>query len=123
MPTKAENGHPVWDEVIDELNELGKTLRDGGMPAVERKFRVTRRTVPNLPKPAKPIGARQVKAVREKVGVSQPVFAALLGVSPQTIKAWEQGTKRPTGAARRMLGEIDSEPSYWLRRLSVLCGS
>ncbi len=40
---------------------------------------------------------------RAKVGVSQSVFAALLGVSTRTLQDWEQGRRQPTGAAQTLL--------------------
>ena len=44
-----------------------------------------------------------VSAIREKTGLSQPKFAALLGVSVRTLQEWEQGRRAPSGAARTLL--------------------
>ncbi len=40
---------------------------------------------------------------RQKTGLSQSEFAALLGVSVRTLQGWEQGRKQPSGAARKLL--------------------
>ena len=40
---------------------------------------------------------------RQKTGLSQSQFAALLGVSVRTLQGWEQGRKQPSGAARTLL--------------------
>lgn len=56
-----------------------------------------------------------VKVVREKSGLSQAAFAALLGVSPRTLQDWEQGRRRPTGPARSLLRIADLHPEA-LRR-------
>ncbi|MHB8763182.1 MAG: helix-turn-helix domain-containing protein [Deferrisomatales bacterium] len=50
------------------------------------------------------------KAVREKVGLSQSAFAALIGVSARTLQDWEQGRRKPTGPARSLLRIADRHP-------------
>lgn len=37
-----------------------------------------------------------LKSHRERLGLSAPVFASILEVSPQTIYNWEAGTSRPS---------------------------
>ena len=44
-----------------------------------------------------------IKAIRQKWRVSQAQFAGLIGVSPATLKNWEQGRTYPEGAARVLL--------------------
>ncbi len=44
-----------------------------------------------------------VAGIREKTGLSQARFAALLGVSVRTLQDWEQGRRAPSGAARTLL--------------------
>ena len=44
-----------------------------------------------------------VSAIREQTGLSQAVFARLLGVSVRTLQEWEQGRRAPSGAARTLL--------------------
>jgi putative transcriptional regulator len=43
------------------------------------------------------------RQARAKMDLSQPQFAKLLGVSVRTLQEWEQGRKRPTGAAQTLL--------------------
>jgi len=40
---------------------------------------------------------------RQRLGLSQSQFAALLGVSVRTYQDWEQGRREPSGAARTLL--------------------
>ena len=40
---------------------------------------------------------------RAKVGMSQPQFAQLLGVSVRTLQNWEQGRTKPSGAAQTLI--------------------
>ncbi|SMF94626.1 putative transcriptional regulator [Methylomagnum ishizawai] len=47
---------------------------------------------------------------RAKAGLSQAEFAKSLGVSKRTLQEWEQGRKRPSGAARVLLGIVARHP-------------
>jgi putative transcriptional regulator len=47
---------------------------------------------------------------RQKTGLSQSQFAALLGVSVRTLQGWEQGRKQPSGAARTLLAIASINP-------------
>lgn len=50
---------------------------------------------------------KQVQKIRHKVGVSQPLFAQLLGVSVKTVRSWEQGIATPSGPSCRLLEVFD----------------
>ena len=52
------------------------------------------------------IGARHIKAIRDKNHISQPVFARYLNTSKSTIQKWEIGAKRPSGMALKLLSVI-----------------
>lgn len=41
----------------------------------------------------------QIKKIRERVKVSQPIFAMYLNTSQSTVQKWEAGTKKPSGMA------------------------
>jgi len=45
----------------------------------------------------------EIVEARARTGLSQQQFAAVLGVSPRTLEGWEQGRRKPTGAARSLL--------------------
>jgi putative transcriptional regulator len=55
-----------------------------------------------------------VATIRERVGLSQPKFAALLGVSVRTLQEWEQGRRAPSGAARTLLMVAAKNPQALL---------
>lgn len=44
-----------------------------------------------------------VRSIREQYGLSQEKFATLLGISVATLRNWEQGRRKPEGAARTLL--------------------
>ena len=56
---------------------------------------------------------------RAKVGLSQSAFAQLLGVSLRTLQDWEQGRRRPTGAAQTLLRVASQHPEA-LRDLQAI---
>jgi putative transcriptional regulator len=53
-----------------------------------------------------PIQPREIKALRERHRVSQPVFARYLNTSESTIEKWETGAKRPSGMALKLLAVV-----------------
>ena len=56
--------------------------------------------------PVKKLSPRQIKQIRQREKVSQPVFASYLNTSPSTIKKWETGEKNPSGIALKLLNII-----------------
>jgi len=51
-----------------------------------------------------------VRAVRQKLGLSQSQFAARFGFSQSTVRNWEQGRTQPDGPARVLLAVIAHHP-------------
>jgi putative transcriptional regulator len=107
-------------QIIAGLDEIIGAVESGGMAAVEKKFTVRRLKSPAFEKPA--LRKADVVAIRATLGASQSVFASLLGVSPATVRAWEQGVNAPSGMALRFLAEIRANPGYWKSRLEEAAG-
>jgi putative transcriptional regulator len=51
-----------------------------------------------------------VRAIRERYNLPQEQFAAMLGVAVGTVRGWEQGRRRPDGAARVLLRVAEKHP-------------
>ena len=103
-------------EIVASLAEAVEVER-AGIP-IESRFTV--RTV-ELPDEPVEYDAAAVRATRDRIAASQVVFAHLLGVSPMLVRAWEQGQRSPAPWARRLLDEMNREPSHWqqmFRRVS-----
>jgi putative transcriptional regulator len=60
------------------------------------------------------VNVPDVASIREKTGLSQSRFAALLGVSVRTLQDWEQGRRAPSGAARTLLMVANRNPGALL---------
>ena len=60
-----------------------------------------------------------VKAIRQKLGMSQAAFARSFGFTLDAVQNWEQGRRRPEGAARAFLKVIEREPDAVRRALAA----
>jgi putative transcriptional regulator len=83
----------------------------------EGKLKLKTTTVEIAPLPR--YDAKTVKAVRLALGLSQSVFADVLGVSKKTVEAWESGRNIPSGAACRFL-EILRKDKNLLQREKIV---
>lgn len=53
--------------------------------------------------PVQTLSPEEIRALREREHLSQPVFARYLNVSKNLISDWERGTRKPGGPALRLL--------------------
>lgn len=97
-------------EIIASLTELAETLETGGPGADLERFTARTAVMPDAPGN---YGASRVRSTRDRVGVSQAVFANLLGVSAVLVASWEQGSRVPAPWARRLLDEVNRDPRHW----------
>src|ERR1700730_13527637 len=86
------------ERLIRGLTELRDALKAG--EPLERRFTV--RTV-ELPDDPTRLDAASVLALRQRLGTSQVVFAKLVGVSTILVQSWEQGKRKPSPLACRLL--------------------
>jgi len=59
-----------------------------------------------------------VKAIREKTGMSQQRFCAAFGISLGTLRHWEQGLRSPRGTARVLLKVVQKNPKAVMKAIS-----
>jgi len=83
----------LFDELVNSMREGADILRGKSEPA--RSFEL------------EPL---DIKAIREQFALSQSQFAALLGVSVKTLQNWEQGRRKPDGAAQVLLQVAAKHP-------------
>ena len=97
------------DDITAGMQQLQKMMAEGKTPA-EMPFTI--RTV-EVPAPHQYRPAEVLK-LRQKLGVSQAVFARLVGVSTILVQSWEGGQRTPAPLARRLLDTIVADPAGWL---------
>lgn len=85
-------------------NDLKQSLEDAIAFNRGDKTRA-RSVVRELPVPE--YQAADVARVRTGLQLSQRGLAAVLGVSPRTVEAWEGGRNAPSGSARHLLYLIE----------------
>jgi putative transcriptional regulator len=54
-----------------------------------------------------PIAPQEIKKLRRRHKVSQPVFARYLNTSESTVEKWESGAKKPSGMALKLLSLVE----------------
>jgi putative transcriptional regulator len=92
---------------------VAEQIRKGLEEAIRHaKGEITLKTT-TLELPDRPplVGAEELVKLRLARGMSQAVFARLLNVSPKTVQSWEQGQRKPSQAALRLIQVFRHDPS------------
>lgn len=90
-----------WEKSRDIGQEILQGIKDIKAGRVRRRY-----TVKSYP----------IVRAREKSGLSQAQFAALLGVSVRTLQEWEQGRREPSAAAKTLIKVAELDPEV-LRKI------
>lgn len=90
----------VYDGIIQGLNEA--------IAFNEGKGKARTKTISVEPVPD--FEASEIKNIRSELGMTQMLFAKLMGVSVKTVEAWEAGRNMPDGPARRILAMFRFDP-------------
>jgi len=53
--------------------------------------------------PVAPLTAEEIREIRKREQVSAPAFAWYLNVGEAVVRKWEEGSKRPSGSALKLL--------------------
>lgn len=61
----------------------------------------------------------RIKAIRKRIGASQPIFAEMLNVSTPTVRGWEQGVREPDGPSLRLLELAERQPAMLLEMAGI----
>ena len=93
----------LGQELIEAMQEI-VDYSEGKIDLRTSKF--------NISPVCEAISADEIKATRKKLGMSQGVFAIVLGVSKKTVESWEVGRYTPDGAARRLITVMQTDPAF-----------
>lgn len=88
-----------------------ESIRQGLQEAIGHAERKSLGVKIHRPKPV------DVKALRNRVSMTQEQFAARFGFSVATLRHWERGDRSPQGPALVLLNVIDKNPSAVLSAL------
>jgi putative transcriptional regulator len=91
----------MFEELLKSVKQAGEIARGERKPS--RTFKVDSATI---------------KGLRNRTKLSQPDFAALLGVEVSTLRNWEQGRREPTGPAKALLRAIRNDPERVIKALA-----
>ncbi|MEN8216356.1 MAG: helix-turn-helix domain-containing protein [Pseudomonadota bacterium] len=90
----------LFNELVMSIKDAGRFLRGESEPS-----RIFHFDTPDI------------KAIRQKTGLSQTQFAYLIGVKAKTLQNWEQKMQKPTGTAAALFTIVAHEPEAALRAL------
>lgn len=103
MRKMTEKQLAKWEKSRNLGREIVAGIRDIKAGRVSRRY-----TVESYP----------IVRAREKSGLSQSQFAALLGVSVRTLQEWEQGRREPSAAAKTLIKVAELSPGV-LRKIAA----
>jgi putative transcriptional regulator len=83
----------LFEELVESIKEGGRILKGRAKP--KRAFKYDE---------------LDVRKIRERLHLSQTKFSALLGISPATLRNWEQSRRKPHGPARVLLRVAEKNP-------------
>ncbi len=88
--------------IMAAIHETAEDLQSAGLmdKRTMRKFDEACLT------PVRPLSAEEIRALRQREGASQAVFARYLNVTTGLVSQWERGEKHPQGASLKLLALV-----------------
>ena len=111
--TNAERKDTFGQQLIESAREAVQIERGERTAARVTKYTAAQATV----EPPPQYLAERIKRIRGLMALSQAVFAAALNVSPETVRAWEQGKREPDGPTLRLLEVAEQHPEVLLKKV------
>lgn len=99
MSKVKKEKHP---SILEAVHETAQGLYDANIIDATTMREFDELCLPKI----KDLSPRQIKSIRLREKVSQPVFAKFLNTTLSTVRQWEQGEKHPRGTSLRLLNLI-----------------
>lgn len=94
------NKRNLFDELMQGVEDLQQ----------QRQQKITLKTTKVKELPQLDITAAEIREIREKLGVSRPVFAKLLRMNPRSVERWEQDKGHPDQGNITLLRLVKEHP-------------
>jgi Predicted transcriptional regulator len=94
-------------EMLEEARELRSlgAMNDEGVQKIEAL--VEARELNKRITAVKDMSGEEIRAMRDRLGMSQSVLARAMGMSKESVSKWERNEIKPSGPALRILNTLD----------------
>ena len=89
--------------LLDSVHETARDLHTAGFIDRRRMQEYDALCLAPIPD----FTSESIRALRERLQISQAVLAAVLNTSLSTARQWEIGTKHPSGPSQKLLDLLD----------------
>ena len=90
---------------------VGNTVQDLFNKGIKTSFTEKELKELGVEIPEIEMSAKDIQAIRERIKLSQSVFAKILNVSSSSVRQWEQGKRTPTGSTKVLLELLRKNPN------------
>lgn len=97
--------------LLKSIHDTAKGLSDIGVITQETMREFDQHCLPTI----RVLTPKEIKALRARLGVSQPVFARYLNTSLSSVQKWERGARTPEGPALKLLHVVKEKGLEALR--------
>ena len=98
---------------------IGDTVQDLIKRGIKNSFSAKELKKLGINIPEVEITAKDIKEIREKINMSQNVFAKVLNVNSSSVKQWEQGKRNPSGSTKVLLELLRMNPNILNYRIEL----
>ena len=116
-PRAASKRISSWEDALFDPADLVREVRDLA-DHYEGKKKLTLRTF-TVVAPVPRFSPPEIVELREARKLSRPLFAQILNVPVVTVRKWESGERRPSGAALRLLQVMRTRPDALLQMAAL----